>query len=130
MEHHTTIALKPHVNHAAELEADKSHAREILLDRVIDLAVDDRRLVGTLQFDPVIVRLLAEHKPFQTFLARLFAVMAGNDTADDSRVPTVMLSGSIAVAVMHPLLADMDSETLRAEIAKTARRILNTTSEE
>lgn len=111
---------------AAEAEPDSYRARDILLDRVIDLAIRDRGLVGTLQFDPVIVRLLAEHKPFLDFLTRLFTVMAGDNTID-TRVPTVMLSGSIAVAVMHPLLADMDPETLRAEITKTARRILNTT---
>lgn len=111
---------------AAEAEPDSDRARDILLDRVIDLAIRDRGLVGTLQFDPVIVRLLAEHKPFLDFLTRLFTVMAGDNTTD-TRVPTVMLSGSIAVAVMHPLLADMDPETLRTEITKTARRILNTT---
>ncbi|MEV2226181.1 TetR/AcrR family transcriptional regulator [Nocardia vinacea] len=111
---------------AAEAEPDSDRARDILLDRVIDLAIRNRGLVGTLQFDPVIVRLLAEHKPFLDFLTRLFAVMAGDNTTD-TRVPTVMLSGSIAVAVMHPLLADMAPETLRTEITKTARRILNAT---
>ena len=45
-----------------------------LLDRVIDVAVRDRRVVRTLQFDPVIVRLLAEHEPFQRFIERLYRV--------------------------------------------------------
>ena len=40
-------------------------AVETLLTQVIDLAVGRRRMVSTLQHDPVVVRLLAEHKPFR-----------------------------------------------------------------
>ena len=38
--------------------------RDDLLVEVIGMAVRDRRLVSTLQFDPVVVTLLAEHEPF------------------------------------------------------------------
>jgi AcrR family transcriptional regulator len=44
---------------------DELAARDELLVRVIEMAVRDRRLVRTLQFDPVVVRLLAEHEAFQ-----------------------------------------------------------------
>ena len=50
---------------AAEADDHRSRAREVLLDRVIDVAVERRGAASTLQFDPVIVRLLAEHEPFQ-----------------------------------------------------------------
>jgi AcrR family transcriptional regulator len=100
-----------------------SRARDELLTRVIDVAVERRGMVGTLQFDPVIIRLLAAHEPFQEFLRRLFGVLIG-DSGDEANVPTVMFSGSIAVAVMHPLLADMDNDTLKLEISATARRML------
>ena len=43
----------------------RPRAREALLTWVIDLAVERRRLVSVLQFDPVIIRLLAAHEPFQ-----------------------------------------------------------------
>lgn len=43
---------------AAEAEDHPPRARDLLLDRVIDLAVERRGAASTLQFDPVIVRLL------------------------------------------------------------------------
>jgi AcrR family transcriptional regulator len=46
-------------------EADPVRARELLLDRVIDMAIERRGVASTLQFDPVIVRLLGEYQPFQ-----------------------------------------------------------------
>src|SRR3984893_14301407 len=53
----------------AEAVEDRPQARELLLNRVIEMAVDQRRMVGIMQSDPVIIRFLAAHKPFQAFLA-------------------------------------------------------------
>jgi hypothetical protein len=36
-----------------------------------------------------------------------------------------MLSSAISVAVMHPLLADVDGETLRTQLKEMTRRMLN-----
>ena len=33
--------------------------------------------MSTLEYDPVVVRLLAEHEPFQQFMQRLFRVLIG-----------------------------------------------------
>ena len=60
---------------AAEAGGPGPEAVESLLQRVIDLAVARRRMVGTLQHDPVIVRLLGEFEPFQQFMQRLFGVL-------------------------------------------------------
>ncbi|MGB3521937.1 MAG: helix-turn-helix domain-containing protein, partial [Mycobacterium sp.] len=67
----------------AEAEQSRPRAREVLLDGVIDMAVRRRGAASTLQFDPVIVRLLAEHQPFQQFIARLYGVLVG-DAGDDA----------------------------------------------
>jgi AcrR family transcriptional regulator len=69
---------------AAEAEVSRPRARQVLLTRVIDMAVERRQAAATLQFDPVIVRLLAEHEPFQQFLTRLYGVLLGDaDDVDD-----------------------------------------------
>src|ERR1700752_1637386 len=78
---------------AAEAEESKPRAREMLLSRVIHMAVARGRAAATLQFDPVIVRLLADHEPFQQFLTRLYGVLLG-DADDEARVPAAMLSGA------------------------------------
>jgi len=109
---------------AAEAEKSATRARELLLGKVIDIAVARRRMMSVLQFDPVIVRFLAEHQPFQQFVSRLYTVLLG-DTDPVARVPAAMLSGAISAGVMHPLVADIDDDTLRADLLRTTRRILN-----
>ena len=79
--------------------------------------------VRTLQYDPVVVRLLAEQEQFQDFMSRLYRVLFG-DLDDDGRIEGAMLSGAISTAVMHPLVADVDDETLRAKVLEMTRRIL------
>lgn len=108
---------------AAEAQPDNMMAREVLLDRVIDLAVESRGLMGLLQFDPVIVRLVATHQPFLDFITRLFGVLIGEEEGG-SPIPAVMLAGAISVAVTHPIVAEVDDATLRSQMRKTARRIL------
>lgn len=108
---------------AAEAQASAPRAREVLLNGVIDLAVARRGAASTLQFDPVIVRLLAEHKPFGQFIERLYRVLVG-DAGDDARVSAAMLSGAIAVGVVHPLVAGIDDDTLRAQLLRLTKRFL------
>lgn len=48
--------------------------------------------------DPVIVRFLAEHRPFQRFLERLYAALIGDDTGPETLVQAAMLSGAIGSA--------------------------------
>ncbi|MCV7113404.1 TetR/AcrR family transcriptional regulator [Mycolicibacterium setense] len=109
---------------AAEAEGSPTRARELLLTRVVEMAVSRRRATSTLQFDPVVVRLLAEHEPFQQFIDRLYAAMLGDQSGNAARVHAAVLSGLISAAVMHPLVADIDDDTLRAELLQTMRRIL------
>jgi AcrR family transcriptional regulator len=108
---------------AAEADDHRSRAREVLLDRVIDVAVERRGAASTLQFDPVIVRLLGEHEPFQQFIQRLYGVLL-DDAAEDARVAAAMLSGAIAVGVVSPLVADIDDDTLRAQVGRITRRLI------
>ncbi|MCV7202535.1 TetR family transcriptional regulator [Mycolicibacterium peregrinum] len=109
---------------AAEAEGSPTRAREILLTRVITMAVSRRRAASTLQFDPVVVRLLAEHEPFQQFIDRLYAAMLGDQSGDGARVHAAVLSGVIGAAVMHPLVADLDDDTLQTELLATMRRVI------
>jgi AcrR family transcriptional regulator len=109
---------------AAEAEDHPPRARELLLDRVIDLAVERRGAASTLQFDPVVVRLLAEQQPFQRFIQRLYSVLVA-DAGADTRVLAAMLSGAIAVGVVHPLVADIDDELLGSQLRRITRRLFD-----
>ena len=110
---------------AAEAEEDRLRARAVLLDRVIDQAIERRGVVNVLQFDPVIIRLQAEYEPFQRFIERLFAALLGTEAGVEARLHAAMLSSAISVAVMHPLVADVDDETLRTHLIHMTRRMLD-----
>lgn len=109
---------------AAEAHSQGTEAREVLLGRVIDMAIERRGAASTLQFDPIVVRLLAEQQQFQQFIARLYGVLVG-DSSEDARISAAMLSGAIAVGVVHPLVADIDDVTLRAQLLRITRRLFD-----
>ncbi len=110
---------------AAEAEGHALRAREVLLDRMIDQAIERRAVVSVLQFDPVIIRLQAEYEPFQRFIERLYAALLGTEPGIEARLHAAMMSSAISVAVMHPLLADVDDETLRTHLIHMTRRMLD-----
>ncbi len=109
---------------AAEADDHRPRALELLLAQVIDLAVERRRMVITLQHDPAVVRLLAEHKPFQQFMERLYRVLIGDGIGAEVRVRVAMISTAIGGAVMHPLVADLDDDTLRLQLRRLTEQFL------
>ena len=106
---------------AAEAEAGRPQALDVLLSRLVDLAVDQRRMVSMLQSDPVMVRLLDEHEPFRQQMDRLHHLLVGNDPSADERVLAAMLAAAIGGAG-SPLVGDLDDETLRVNLLDLARR--------
>src|SRR3954447_22814032 len=114
---------------AAEAEGHELRAREVLLDRMIEQAVDRRGAFSVPLFDPVIIRLQAEYEPFQRFIERLYAALLGTEAGVEARLHAAMLSSAISVAVMHPLLADVDGDTLRAQLKEMTRRMVGLSEE-
>ena len=96
-----------------------------MLARVIDLAVARRRLVSAVQHDPVIVGFLAKHEPFRQLMNRLYIVLTGGDTGADARVRAAMVSAALGGAVMHPLVNDIDDDTLRSQLLQLSLQLLD-----
>ncbi|WP_454793293.1 TetR/AcrR family transcriptional regulator [Mycolicibacterium lutetiense] len=109
---------------AVVAQGSPQQAREALLDRMIEQAIDRRGTSSIPMFDPVIIRLQAEYEPFQQFIERLYAALLGTEAGAEARFHAAMLSSAISVAVMHPLLADIDGETLRVQLNQMTRRML------
>ena len=109
---------------AAESLDGSDVAREFLLNRVIDHAVDHRRAANTLQFDPVLVRLLSDHKPFQRFIERLYGMLVDDKPGPDTQVRLAALTCVVGGTVAHPLVAGLDDNTLRRQLLDTARKII------
>jgi len=113
---------------AAEAGKDDPGAIEELLGQVIELAVGRRRMVDTLLHDPVIVRLLAEHQPFQQFMERLYRALLGEETGAEARLRVAMIASAIGGAVTHPLVADLDEATLKKELLRLTREFLESSA--
>jgi AcrR family transcriptional regulator len=115
---------------AAEAEPDPARAREALVARIVDLAIERRRMESTLTGDPVLVRFFAGHQPFHQAMGRLYRLLMGNEAGRDARVPAAMLIAAIGGAVMHPLVADLDDAALRTQLLRLARRFLDLPDQE
>jgi AcrR family transcriptional regulator len=109
---------------AAEAERSRLRAREVLVARMIDLAVERRRMAGVLQRDPVMLRFLEEHEPFRRVMARVNRLLMGGASDPQARVQAAVLASAIAGAVIHPLVLDLDDESLRSELLKQVRKLL------
>lgn len=113
---------------AAERAHSRSVAVELVLDRLADLSVENRQIVSNLRGDPVMARFLAEHEALGSLLDRLNRLLMGDDASDASKVRTAMLTTALTGAVAHPLVADLDDETLRRHLLDFARRFLDRAS--
>jgi AcrR family transcriptional regulator len=109
---------------AAEAEASRSRAREVLIAEMINLAVERRRMASVLQRDPVMLRFLEEHEPFRRVMERVNRVLMGGAAEPRARVQAAMLASAIAGTVIHPLVRDLDDESLRSQLLKQAQKLL------
>jgi AcrR family transcriptional regulator len=109
---------------AAEAERSRSRARDVLVARMIDLAVAQRSMASVLQRDPVMLRVLDEHAPFRRVMVRVNRVLMGGASDPAARVQAAIFAAAIAGAVIHPLAAPLDDETLRSELLKQTRKLL------
>lgn len=107
----------------AEAEPSREHARQVLLEEVISVAVRRRRWVQALQNDPVMVRLLAGHEPLQRLVVRLYQVLLGEGAGPRADVRVALLSSAIAASVVHPVVANLSDDELREELLEVARRV-------
>ena len=109
---------------AAEAERSRARAREVLIAKLIDLAVQNRRITSIMHQDPILVRLLDEHEPFRLVFERMNRLMMGGASDPAARVRAAMLITLIGGAVIHPLVRDLDDETVRSQLLKQARKLL------
>jgi AcrR family transcriptional regulator len=108
----------------AEKETPSKRARDSLIVGIVDLAVDRGRSASTILSDPAIVGFFADHDTFRDVMHRLRQILFGDASGPETRIRTVMLIAAISGAVMHPFVADLDDELVRAELLRLARLFL------
>jgi AcrR family transcriptional regulator len=110
---------------AAEAEPSRARARAVLLTQVIDLAVERRQWVHALQGDPVMVRVIATHEPFLDLMNRVYDLLLDQGADAESHVRTAIVASAIGGAIVHPLVAGLDDDTLRRELLSVTRRLFD-----
>ena len=95
------------------------------MTHIVDLALERRHATSVILSDPVIIPFFSQHEPFRRVLDRLNQLLMGDDAGSTGRLATTMLMAAISGAVMHPLFADLDDDTLRPELLHLARRFLD-----
>jgi AcrR family transcriptional regulator len=109
---------------AAEVERSRARAREVLVAQMIDLAVERRRWASVLQRDPVMLRFLEEHEPFRRVMERVNRLLMGGAPEPRARVLAAVLAAAIAGAVIHPVVLELDDESLRSQLLRQVRKLL------
>jgi AcrR family transcriptional regulator len=109
---------------AAEAQPTPELVRDAVVSGIVDRAVAGRRTIGPILSDPVVVGFFPSHEPFRDVMHRLSQLLAGTDPPAQTRVSTAMLTAAISGAVVHPLVADLDDDTLRDQVLELARRLL------
>jgi AcrR family transcriptional regulator len=109
---------------AAEAIRSRSGARAALIAEMIDLAVEQRRWTSILQQDPVMLRFLQEHAPFRRVMGRLNRLLMGGESDPRARVLAATLAAAVAGTVIHPLVLNLDDESLRTQLLKQLRKLL------
>lgn len=108
---------------AAQAEPDPGRARDALLSRIVDLAIERRHMESVLVSDPVLNRFFAGYEPFLQVMNRLYRMLLGEDSPE-ARLAGGMLTAAIGGAVMHPMTQALDDATLRIQLLRLARRFL------
>jgi AcrR family transcriptional regulator len=109
---------------AAESQSSPKRARDAVVTDFVDMAIDNRRTMGSILSDPVIVGFFAEHEEFRQVMHRVRILLFGDDAGPEARLRTAMLIAAISGAGMHPFVADLHDDELRAELLQLARRFL------
>jgi AcrR family transcriptional regulator len=115
--------LEAWVDEAEAAGADDA-ARDVLLGHLVDIALERRGAVATLQVDPGLVAFLGSHAPFQELMVRMFAVLVGHEAGTGAQVEAAMLSALIGGTLGHPFVDGLDDATLKDELLRLARRLL------
>lgn len=93
-----------------------SERRLFLIKNLVSRAVESRQIAGFLQRDPVILELFEKQPKFRQLMATMDELLLGENRSSKAKVSAAMIFTSLASTFVHPLVADLDDDTLRKEM--------------
>ncbi|GAA2747722.1 TetR/AcrR family transcriptional regulator [Terrabacter aerolatus] len=108
----------------AEAEPSPDEAAMVALRGLVDLMIGHRKVVAALMRDPEVERIMATHDDLNSLVGRLTALLLGPAPDLRRRIAVSVVGAGVAQAGTDPLLADVDDETLRAELLELGPSML------
>jgi AcrR family transcriptional regulator len=112
----------------AEPHADPSRRRDLALEGLVDLVLDQRRVMAALHGDPGIAEVMHAHPDLVSKIDRLQVLLLGPDPGVGQLIAAAMVGGGLMGVGVSPQLAGTDRDTLRRELLDAARRLLGVTT--
>ncbi|WP_020143359.1 TetR/AcrR family transcriptional regulator [Terracoccus sp. 273MFTsu3.1] len=109
---------------AAEAEATPDAAATAALRGLVDLMISHRQVVAALMRDPEVERIMAGHEDLTSLIGRLTSLLLGPSPDLRRRIAVSVVGAGVAQAGIDPMLADVDDETLRAELLRLGPAML------
>jgi AcrR family transcriptional regulator len=110
-------------------EAEATDTREdqldVLLKGLVDIVLENPKVVGLIQGDPAVARLVQIPQTHRDIVARLTDLLSGPHPDPEARVASVLYGAGLMFIGHHPLLSDIDPETMRSELPRIGRRMLS-----
>lgn len=100
----------------AEQEASPAKRRQVFVEELVQLAVDNRDMAGFLHQDPVILRLFNEHAPFREAFTKMDALLLGDTDNQHNRAIVAVVITAIGGSVRHPMVSEFSDAELKSEL--------------
>lgn len=100
----------------AEAEPSPDEAAMAALRGLVDLMIGHRKVVAALMRDPEVERIMASHDGLDSLVGRLTTLLLGPSPDLRRRIAVSVVGAGVAQAGIDPMLADVDDETLRAQL--------------
>jgi AcrR family transcriptional regulator len=109
----------------AEAEPTVKRARDAMISGMVDMTIGVGRSVSTVLNDPAVTGSFSGHNGYRGLLRRIRFLLMDDPGTRQARVRTATVIAAINGTATHPLVAELDDDTLRDEILFVARRLLS-----
>lgn len=103
---------------------DAAAQRDRVVEGLVDVVLDQRRVMAALHGDPGMMEFLHGHLHSIAVMQRLQVLLLGPDPSPAQLIAGAMLGGGLMSIGLEPRLAGTDRTVLRREMLLAARRLL------
>ena len=107
-----------------ESVASREQALEVLIPRMVALAVETRGVFSKIRFDPVMVRMMSEDGRYDALQRRLDRLFSGDDPSAEDRVRAAAVVSALAGTPVHHAVGGLDDDALRAHLTLVIEQIV------